>query len=335
MMRVQLEPIILFLVAIVTSLLWCGLLQINAFGGMDPDFSIVSLLIFFVILGTMFGTMHFSLNLAGLSTGHGYIWGGSIAMMITVTSVPFEPETWGPAPERSALLVYGAAVILGGAMAFAYREFAGLVPAWETEKPELKAWLNAAASDEHPVRLAGKFEGYTGPVQVRTSLTRMVLAQASPWALIYLGWLCCYLTGLYQYDANLVPIAHEPGTSYDLSSDAVISGRMAALLGLAVLLAVLVQTVFAMGVHLACRFVGIRHILGYVFMGIVLPSIVFIAFPASFPMVGTIAVGMAIYRKIAGLEPKSLPERVHVSDQASLVAADHPLRRMRQIVPRD
>lgn len=331
-MRVQLEPIIGFGVTLIAALLWCGLLQLKLFGGIEPDFTVEGFAIFLASMVCFFASSHFALNLSGLATGKLYLWGGSIAMAIASSISTFEPEVFGATPERSAALSNVGAAVLGAVMAFAYREFAGLVPEWEEKKAF--AWLNATdGGDTAETGLGGQFSGYEGPVQVRTSVTRMFLAQAAPWTILYVCWLCFYLSGLMQFDANLVLIPHEPGASYDLAEGAVISSRLASLLALVLGITAVFQTVFAMGVHLACRFVGIRHILGYAFMGIVLPSIVFVVIPQSFPMVGTIAVGMAIYRKIAGLEPKNLPEPVHVSDPAALVAADHSLRRRRQIVP--
>lgn len=44
------------------------------------------------------------------------------------------------------------------------------------------------------------------------------------------------------------------------------------------------------------------------------------------------AATLALYRRLAGLEPVALPDDVHVRDRRALVAADHPARRYHRVV---
>jgi hypothetical protein len=99
------------------------------------------------------------------------------------------------------------------------------------------------------------------------------------------------------------------------------------ILGLAVLM--VVPTLIG---HYAARYfraTSAGAYVGYGFLANVLLGLVTGIFLVAAPFA---AASLALYRRLAGLEPVGLPDDVLVRDPRALVAADHPARRYHRVI---
>lgn len=191
---------------------------------------------------------------------------------------------------------------------------------------------------------------YSGPVQVRTSLPALLGAAYLGAFVFSLNILSGTLSGML---GRLIdPTSNQPrnlfqrglslthGAIPSLGKDLGAIGlffetlRMLAEIVSGLMLGAMPLLVVIYICHVVSRWRGKADYIGYAATGLVLPPLFFLVFlwsPLGFTLAVPTTIAMLFYRRLAGLEPKDLPEDIHVTDSRTLIGADHPRRRYQRI----
>lgn len=231
--------------------------------------------------------------------------------------------------------------LLVGIMAgFLYHRFAGI--AYEiSDVDELAGFTTGEEGETQGEALikSSSAEFYDGPLQVKTSFGALLIAS---------------IFGLIVYDIagllglvipELIALIGGGTTSQPLFKD---SESLVSHLNFALIDGLLDKIIFfipygfvILVCHLAARGLNRHSYRSYLAISLAIPTVLalvvypipgaakFIGFSFVIPM----AIGALLYRSLAGVEPKSLPEDVIVSDKRALVGKDHALRKYRRVVP--
>jgi hypothetical protein len=217
-------------------------------------------------------------------------------------------------PDAGTVMTAGLLPTLAGMMAgFLYCQFAGLAPVEVWPKFSIEG-LNASY----------KFDG---PVRVRTSIAATAIAAVVPAILTALLTFAMYSTWLFT---DLVP-----------AGPAIFVTAIPAQMFLISLTVTIVPAaIFVLCTHHIARalhrqsgfdYAALGGLLGALCSTVIVPSMPFDPFASDiFPLVSAIICGAimgALYRRFAGIEPVPLPEPVIVTDENTLVPADHSSRR--------
>jgi hypothetical protein len=174
----------------------------------------------------------------------------------------------------------------------------------------------------------GDAQYYDGPIQVRTNLIALLATGVVAGALGFVPEMYFYAGGiLHDYlDYNWV---------LDFGSDG-LGAALNSLVEGAVFGAVLLPLpIYAL--HSIARWQGYTSHAAYGALGFFAPLAagfmmfivgLFLTIHFAIPL----AVAMLVYRSLAGLEPKGLPEAVEVRDPRTLIGANHPRRRYHQVI---
>lgn len=181
----------------------------------------------------------------------------------------------------------------------------------------IEAALEAKAGPEPALLGTGGESYYSGPMQVRFSLSLMFASGA------LLGAIMAAIVILLSLTGSLM------SSRFVDDGFAVQSVGMAVslILGLGILM--VVPTLIG---HYAARYfraTSAGAYVGYGFLANVLLGLVTGIFLFAAPFA---AASLALYRRLAGLEPVGLPDDVLVRDHRALVAADHPARRYHRVI---
>ena len=252
----------------------------------------------------------------GLASAAGY----AVALRYGLVWVPPIPGT---------LITAGILPTLGGMVAgFVYSQLAGFEP---RKRPQAAQADNAsdasdaAAASPQP-DAAPAPAAFEGPVQVRTSLGAMFMAAMVPALLVA----ALFFTLAPSDPAMAMAV---PAQMFVMTA---IVTTIPALIGIAL-------------AHGLAR--GLRRIRGFEYAGLgalfglalglaLIPFAAWQAFPftgagVAFltpPLMVCGAIMMAVYRRFAGIEPRSLPEPVLAREVEALVPEDHPSRRSHVVV---
>jgi hypothetical protein len=211
-------------------------------------------------------------------------------------------------PDPGTTMTAGVLPTLAGMLAgFLYCQFAGLAPS--------EAWAKFSLGG---LRASYKFDG---PVRVRTSIAATIIAAVIPAVLTALLTLAIFSTP--------PPAAADPP---------IFAAALPAQMFLIALTVTIVPAaIFVIGIHHIARalhrnsgfaYAALGGAVGAVCSGVIVPFMPFFA-SDTFPLVSASVCGTimgALYRRFAGLEPVPLPEPVIVTDENTLVPADHSSR---------
>ena len=177
---------------------------------------------------------------------------------------------------------------------------------------------------------------FDGPVQVRTSIGVMLLAAVLPALLVTL--LC--FTLMYP---TLSDLGAEPGASMQFKWARQVSafGLPIQILLILAMTTIAPCTIFVATAHAVARALSRTRSLHYAGVGALTGLVLGLAlvplFGAAVALVAPLLAGlgalmMAVYRRFAGLEPRSLPEAVIATAVEALVPEHHPARRAHAVV---
>lgn len=258
----------------------------------------------------------------------GHLAATAYAMLGAVSAIlPFVLGT-GPgffrdaATDGSLTAALIAPLIIGSILGTLYRRYAGFETA--DEDPDALAMaVSADPSAAGGLITTATAEYYDGPLQVRLTLPAM-LAGAIAGAAFHA---MCGALIFYNAPADMLgPFLRRPAFVF-------VAGTIA-----------LSIPYFAF-VVLAATFLRARNkqkMSSHISIGFLTPILIGIAFgvvgmgPAgllvSAAFIVPSAIAMGVFRKVAGLEPVSLPDDIEVTDRTALVPADHVRRRVVRVI---
>jgi hypothetical protein len=225
------------------------------------------------------------------------------------------------APDRGTEITGGVLPTFAGMIAgFLYSQFAGLAPAAK--------WPKFSDEALHASQI------FDGPIRVRTSIAAVAIAALVPAALTTILSLAFFAWLLRLLPSDLMP---EPGAG----------AIYLAALPAQIFLTALIATVIPSAILIICTH-HIARVLhrsrGYEYAALgslvaVFCSLLFapvspfrsLTFLLALAAINGAIMG-ALYRRFAGLEPVPLPEPVIVTDESTLVGADHSSRQHRGVV---
>jgi hypothetical protein len=220
-------------------------------------------------------------------------------------------------PDAGSEMTAGVMPAIAGMMCgFLYQQFAGLAPA--------DVWPKF--SDE-ALHASWKFDG---PIRVRTSVAATGIAAVMPAALA--GILSLTFMTLFV-PANLMPAGASPIFFAALPAQIFLMALMATVIPSAILVVC---------THHIARALHRTQGWEYAVLGALVAVLCCIALARFSPFTSiTVLLALAVicgatmgalYRGLAGIEPVPLPEAVIVTDQNTLVPADHPSRQGHSVV---
>jgi len=223
-------------------------------------------------------------------------------------------------PDAGTVITAGLPSTLAGMMAgFLYCQFAGLVPIDGWPKFSLEA-LRASCT-------------FDGPTRVRTSIAATLIAAVVPAVMTALFTLALY--------SPLLPTTLGGAAGPTIFVTAIPAQMF---------LISLTMTIFPAAIFVVCThhiaralhrqggfdYAALGGLLGALCVAVYVPFTPFNPFTSDiFPFASAIMCGAimgALYRRFAGLEPVPLPEPVIVTDENTLVPADHPSRREHGVI---
>ena len=289
----------------------------------------------FVLFGAIlfvlsFAAAHFALRHFRIASYFAYAPAGAAALGIAFLATGGMALIERMQEEGIASVLVAAVLLAGAAFGFLYRR--GSRFAIEGDDPKaLAAQLSTAAEggaagDDDAAHVeAAEAEYYNGPLQVRTSVGALLIA------------------GLAAGAASIL-ISLITGTAENIAVDGMRDVLAEADLNMGLLNIVLGTMLgglmFPIPVYIAHQIARWRDLTSYgayVGIGAALPiaaglMMFIVGALLMLPYVVPMAIAMAFYRHLAGLEPKSLPEDIEVADRRTLIAANHPRRRYNRIV---
>jgi hypothetical protein len=214
------------------------------------------------------------------------------------------------------------AVVTAGVLPALIGMIAGVVYCHLAGREPRRAAMATSADVETPARP----QAYDGPLQVRTSFVAIAIA--------------AFVPAVFTATLMLLMVS-------SMTGEPAFPGRSGALFTLGFSAQALIVTalttaiptgIFAAVVHGLARAMERTRSRDYVVIGALTGAAfgtVFLFLNAAifiWPCVLLGALVAGIYRRFAGLEPKSLPEAVLVRELEALVPADHPTRRAHTVV---
>jgi hypothetical protein len=246
-------------------------------------------------------------------------------------------------PIEGAMVTAGILPTLAGlAAGFLYGQFAGrelvMSPANAVRADEVAAQNTGDTVKSVPAPLPATFDG---PVQVRTSFVATMLAAIVP-AFLFSAWFFTFTWSLVSgVDAN-------PGQMrFDWSRQVLAIAMPAQMFLINTIVTIVPGSIFVALAHAAARNLRWTSGLQYAASGALVGACFGIALVPfggwpSWPFTGVGflilplailgAIMMAVYRRLAGLEPRALPEAVLAREPETLVPEEHPSRRTHSVV---
>jgi hypothetical protein len=262
---------------------------------------------------------HFALRRLAAGGGAFYALAGAVAALIAFFGTT-GPELVRLAGEQKLIsLAIGLPLLAGALLGAVYRSGAGTARSDPGRIEAIETALETHGGAEPALLSAGGDRYYSGPMQVRFSLSLMFASGGLLGAIMAAVAILLMLTGNLM-DSKFV----DDGLAVQSIGVAV-----SMTVGLAVLM--VIPTLIG---HYAARYfkaTSAGAYVGYGFLANVLLGLVTGVFLFAAPFA---AGSLALYRRLAGLEPVGLPDDVSVRDARALVPADHPARRYHRVVAR-
>ena len=237
-------------------------------------------------------------------------------------------------PFDGAIVTAGILPTLAGMVAgFIYGQFAGRESLVRDGGPPAAAM--PATRPVPPV-------SFDGPVQVRTSTAAMFLASFIPAFLIaVLFFMLTYglVSGIQDGpEEPLRFIWSRQIMALAVPAQMFLTTAMVTMIPGAIFVAIAHAVARALGRTRGLDYAGVGALVGLAFGVALIPFGGWPSFPFTgvgfliLPLAASGAIMMAVYRRFAGLEPRSLPEAVLATEIETLVPADHPSRHAHAVV---
>ena len=264
-------------------------------------------------------------GLGGLSAVCGY----ALSIQMGIMLLP---------PAEGAVVTAAILPVLAGMMTgFLYGQFAGRERLMREHAPAA-----AASFDHKPVSVQPSAAAFEGPVQVRTSMAAMFLTSFIPAVLVAL----LFFMLSYGLVSGVQEVPGEPLRfswsrqiiALALPAQMFLTTAIVTVIPSAILVAIAHATARALRFTTGLGYAGAGALSGLAFGVVLIPFGGWPSFPfigvgfLILPMVVAGAVMMAVYRRFAGLEPRSLPEAILATDVEALVSEHHPARRAHAVV---
>lgn len=240
-------------------------------------------------------------------------------------AVALAPAAYTTAVDRGTVsLLLAVPALLGAAMGFLLHRSLGYAIAGD--EPEALAAVVGSGTETAPAHaITESAEYYSGPLQVRDSSMAALIAAVTG-------------SSLFIFTQALSEM-YVPFLGGMVSPKAF--GSPATLFLTAIASLTLPFFIFVKKAHAFLQSRGKVELRSYAKAGLFVPGLFFLGL---FALLGPFAImvvlpwilpsmaAIAVYHRLAGFEPLSLPEDIEVSDRRTLIAADHPRRHARRIV---
>ncbi len=199
------------------------------------------------------------------------------------------------------------------------------------------------AADQDPAFVETAQAGYySGPVQVRTSLNAAVISSAAAVLLSHVTLFFFLIGSYYTQNGDAVPKARPIGLfGIQLPDLPILASALVSVLESGVMISLILAiptTLIVYALHLGLRAFKKSDYLHYALVGLLTPPaiglLLFFVLPLGLQLALPFAVAMMLYRKMAGLEPLSLPGDMEVRDRRTLIGGDHARRRYARVIDR-
>lgn len=286
----------------------------------------------------VFVPAHFLLSRFRLTTYLHYAAAGAAALSAAFFVVDGMTLIRRLQPDGYASILIAVLLLFGAAFGFLYRKRCSFDASDDAPNKLLEALPGHSAPQEvdisdgvtlevgNPAHVElENAEYFAGPLQVKTSIGSILLASLAGGAI----WSCVMLV-IRTADrlADLGGSTTLASLNLDGSFYGVVMGSV---------LGTLLFPIPIYAGHMFARWRGSTSYGHYAAIGAILPIVVglmmfVIMVVVAIQFVLPMAMAMVLYRHLAGLEPRSLPEDIEVSDRRTLIAANHPRRSYNRIV---
>lgn len=189
----------------------------------------------------------------------------------------------------------------------------------------------ALPTDNADALIEAEAEAYfDGPVRVRTAVPLMLLSAG------FAAMLAGLMRGVMLVGWEVSNLS-TPGWRAALDHAGGASGYAGMELAALIIIATPAMTVMILAGHYVAR--GLKWTGGWAYfaIGLAMPIVLslatmFLFLPIDLIITVPTALGMAIYRRLAGLEPLPVREDILVADPRHMVGADHPRRRYGRVI---
>jgi hypothetical protein len=295
----------------------------------DKAFGMLLLCVALDAAGPMIG--HFICRGFGVGSRAAYALIGGVASAGGY-AISLQQGLMPPLPYDGVAVTAGILPTLTGMVAgFLYGQFAGRESVQNAE---------AQPADSTSVAKPTPPAAFNGPVQVRTSIAAMFLASFIPALLV--------TTLIFMGTYVLVGGGHDgPGEHFVWSRQIIALALPAQMFLMAAMTTIIPGAIFIAIAHGVARtlrrirgldYAGVGALMGVAFGIVLIPFGGWPSFPFTgvgfliLPLAVIGAIMMAVYRRFAGLEPRSLPEPILATEIESLVPEDHPSRHTHAVV---
>lgn len=198
-------------------------------------------------------------------------------------------------------------------------------------------------ADQNPAFVETAQAGYyAGPVQVRTSLNAAVISSAAAVLLSHVTLFFFLIGSYYTQNGDAVPKARPIGRfGIELPDLSILTSALVSVLESGVMISLILAiptTLIVYALHLGLRAFKKSDYLHYALAGLLTPPaiglLLFFVLPLGLQLALPFAVAMMLYRKMAGLEPLSLPGDMEVRDRRTLIGGDHARRKYARVIDR-
>jgi hypothetical protein len=221
------------------------------------------------------------------------------------------------AEQQLVSLALGLPLVIGALLGIVYDSGAGIEDRDEARVEAIEQALEGSEGAEPALIDTGEDQYFSGPMQVRFSLSLMFASGA------LLGLILAGIGFLLTLSGALI----SGEFLGEATAARVVGMTVAVTIGTGVLM--VLPTLLG---HYAATFFKARTAgayVGYGFLANIALGLVTGVFLVAAPFA---AATLALYRRLAGIEPVGLPDDIRVRDPRALVAADHPARRYHRVV---
>ncbi|MDR6874301.1 hypothetical protein J2Y55_005335 [Bosea sp. BE125] len=305
-----------------------------------------------IAFSTIFAIAHVAFRSSGLSNRLAYAAAGAIGMTVALLII-MDPAS------RSVMFQSGEvfrSLILPAVSGWLVGTFYHWHAGFDTSGDDLEA-LEAAVEEHSQTMAAGgdaavglaahirtpTAEYFDGPMQVCSSFNAAVAAAVTAIMVSHISmWFFLILTQLRAFGfpaGSRAPSGKALPSGIAIPDYSQYTEALTAVLGSTLtmtLLLVIPVTLIVYATHLGLKAFGKLSYKDYGLAGLAVPLAIslplFFALVVGLQLAIPFALAMMAYRRMAGLEPLSLPDDIQVKDRRTLIASNHARRRFARVI---